>query len=459
MAHDMRSAPQTGADPDEVQRPITDRGVLAWLRRNLFRSRVDGLITIIVGAILLWFLAGILGWIIGEARWAVVTENLSTLMRGIYPQEQIGRVTLSVMLIVGLTGLSWGTWGRRFTQIGAVFLTVAVVLIAAPALQAGGASAGQGAPNTLAAYLNTQLLPLLAVLREPVFTLIIVLAIGAAAGALVRRVNYVLISRTLVIIWFAAIPVVLILIRGLNPETPLVPLVPSNLWGGLLLTFMLAFVASVFCFPLGVGLALGRVSGGSARRGEKGLRGWWRAQGNYPVIKLFCTLYIEFFRGIPLVTVLFTANILVGFALGNAEIDSVVRAMIALTLFEAAYVAEIVRGGLQAVPKGQAEAARALGLNPVQATLLITLPQALRVVIPSLVGQFITLFKDTSLVAIVGLLDLIGIGQSVITRGEYAGTQREMYTFVALVYFVICFVMSVAARQLERSGSGRIAAR
>jgi general L-amino acid transport system permease protein len=159
------------------------------------------------------------------------------------------------------------------------------------------------------------------------------------------------------------------------------------------------------------------------------------------------------------VTVLFTANILVGFALGNAEIDSVVRAMIALTLFEAAYVAEIVRGGLQAIPPGQAEAARALGLNPVQATLLITLPQALRVVIPSLVGQFITLFKDTSLVTIVGLLDLIGIGQSVITRGEYTGTQREMYTFIALVYFVICFVMSVAARQLERSGSGRIKAR
>jgi general L-amino acid transport system permease protein len=424
------------------------------MRRNLFKSRVDTVMTIVIGLILLWFLGSLFRWAVTEARWAVITENLSTLMRGIYPQEQIQRVTAAVLLVVGLTGLSWGVWGRRFTQIGAVFLTLAVVLVVAPLFQRGAAEAG-----SLGAYLDMQLLPLIDVLRVPLLQLMLILCLGALVGFAVRRLNYEVVSRGLVVLWFMAIPVVLLLIRGLSPETPLVPLVPTNLWGGLLLTFMLAFVASVFCFPLGIALALGRMSGARARRGEKGLRGWWRAQGSYPVIKFFSTVYIEFFRGIPLVTVLFTANILVGFALGNAEIDSVVRAMIALTLFEAAYVAEIVRGGLQAIPPGQAEAARALGLNPVQATLLITLPQALRVVIPSLVGQFITLFKDTSLVTIVGLLDLIGIGQSVITRGEYTGTQREMYTFIALVYFVICFVMSVAARQLERSGSGRIKAR
>jgi general L-amino acid transport system permease protein len=193
--------------------------------------------------------------------------------------------------------------------------------------------------------------------------------------------------------------------------------------------------------------------------GEKGLRGWLRSLGNLPVIKLFCILYIELFRGAPLVAVLYTGNLLVGFALGSAEIDSVVRAMVALTLFEAAYVAEIVRGGLQALPPGQAEAAKAIGLNPIQSTVLIVLPQALRTVIPSLVGQFITLVKDTSLVAVISLTDLLYIADSVRQKAEYSGTQREMYIFVASVYFVICYAMSIAARRIERSGSGRITAR
>jgi general L-amino acid transport system permease protein len=216
------------------------------------------------------------------------------------------------------------------------------------------------------------------------------------------------------------------------------------LWGGLLLTFMLAFVAIVACFPLGVLLALGRTSGGPKGK-----------LGRYPVIKLFCIAYIEFLRGVPLVTVFFTANLIVPLALGDNSIDAVVRAMVALTLFEAAYIAEIVRGGLQAIPPGQAEAARAIGLSPVQATLFIILPQAIRIVIPTLVGQFITMFKDTSLVAIIGLFDLLGLTRSVLAQPEFTNNYREAYIFVAAVYFVFSYGMSYAARQLEKTGSGR----
>jgi general L-amino acid transport system permease protein len=186
----------------------------------------------------------------------------------------------------------------------------------------------------------------------------------------------------------------------------------------------------------------------------RGLAAWWRGLGNYPLIKLFCIAYIEFLRGVPLVTVFFTANLVVPLALGDANIDAVVRAMVALTLFEAAYIAEIVRGGLQALPPGQLEAARALGLSPVRATLLITLPQALRIVIPTLVGQFITMFKDTSLVAIIGLTDLLGISRSVLSQSAFTGRHREIYLFIAVIYFVFSYGMSYAARQLERSGSG-----
>ncbi len=434
-----------------VERPRPDRSAFGWLRYNLFRTPTDTLLTIIVTVLVAVLGGRVLVWALSDAKWAVVTDNLRVLMQGLYPLEQQQRVVIAVLLLVGLGGISWGVWRRRFRSIAAALFATILILLLLPLIERRLLGS-----DSVANYLNTQLLPLLDVLRAPLLQLIVLILLGYIAGRLLRSANDVLSSRAMLIAWLFSIPLVLLLIRGLTPDTPVVPLVPTSLWGGLLLTFMLAFVSMVACFPLGILLALGRTSGGVARRGERGLRGWWRSQGNYPIIKLFCTLYIELIRGIPLVTVLFTANLLVPLALGSAEIDAVVRAMVALTLFEAAYIAEIVRGGLQALPPGQLEAARAVGLNPVQATLLITLPQALRTVIPALVGQFITLFKDTSLVAIIGLLDLIGIGQSVVANPQYGGSQREIYVFIALVYFVICYAMSIAARQLERSGSGSL---
>jgi len=219
------------------------------------------------------------------------------------------------------------------------------------------------------------------------------------------------------------------------------PLTDTARWGGLLLTIMLTVVGIIASFPIGVLLALGRRS-------------------SLPVISTFCTLYIEFVRGVPLITVLFMAQLLV--PLVNpalAETPGIFRAMVGIVLFSAAYLAENVRGGLQSVPPGQEEAAKALGLNTFQITVYITLPQALRTVIPALVGQFISLFKDTSLVAIVGLLDLVGMAKNVVAQNEFLQRQREVLLFIVLIYFIFSYSMSTLSKRIEASGAGKTLAR
>ncbi len=442
-------------------------GPLAWLRKNLFHSLPDTILTIIVAVVLYAILSRFFQWAIGEAQWAVITENFRVLMQGLYPVDQGWRIALSVVIIMVLAGASAGIWGRIVTSMAVLLLVAVIIFVLLPL--ADSVSWGNG---DLSRYLSAELIPLLKVLQLPVLLLVACLGVGYAAGRRARAISQQRASRITLVLWLVSIPLTFFLVRGFgSARTPVLPLVATNQWGGLLLTFMLAFVAIVCCFPLGILLALGRMSGGSTARraivrrplwwlnpleGGVVVADWWRSLGHYPIIKLFCTLYIEFLRGVPLVTVFFTANLIVPIALGSTEIDAVVRAMVALTLFEAAYIAEIVRGGLQAIPPGQYEAAKALGLNAAQSTVLITLPQALRVVIPALVGQFITMFKDTSLVAIIGLLDLLGIAQGIIAQKEFTGRQRETFVFVAMVYFVFSYGMSRAARQLERSGSGSL---
>lgn len=167
------------------------------------------------------------------------------------------------------------------------------------------------------------------------------------------------------------------------------------------------------------------------------------------MINWLCVIYIELIRGVPFISVLFMAQLMLPLFLPGITIDRVVRAMAGVIIFSAAYLAENVRGGLQSIPRGQHEAARALGLSSWQTTLLIILPQALRAVIPILVGQFIALFKDTSLVVIVGLLDLMGIARTVLAQPDFLGLQAEVYTFVAVVYGVFCYLMSAFSQRLE----------
>lgn len=237
--------------------------------------------------------------------------------------------------------------------------------------------------------------------------------------------------RVMTLLWVISPFFIWYLLAGFE-NSSILPLVEYGKWGGLLLSFVLAIFGILASFPIGVLLALGR-------------------QSNMPIIKWMSTLYIEVVRGVPFITVLFMAQVMLPLILPpDVRVAGMFRAMVATALFSAAYLAENVRGGLQAIPKGQYEAADALGLSTFQQMYFIVLPQALRTVIPPIVGQFIGLFKDTSLVAIVGLLDFLKVSQSILSQAGFLGAQKEVYLFAALVYFVFSFAMSSASIKLEK---------
>jgi general L-amino acid transport system permease protein len=236
-------------------------------------------------------------------------------------------------------------------------------------------------------------------------------------------------GRRLAIVWFGGLSAVFLLMAG---GLPGMRRVETALWSGLPLTLILAVVGMLFGFPLGVLLALGRRS-------------------RLPAVRAICVGYIELVRGVPLITVLFMASLMLPLFLpAGMTIDKLLRAQIAIILFAAAYLAEVVRGGLQAIPKGQVEAADALGLSYFQRTRLIVLPQALAMVIPPLVNSFIGMFKDTSLVIIVSLFDLLGATGFALTDANWQGFAIEAYVFIALIYWAFCFFMSRYSQVLER---------
>ena len=214
---------------------------------------------------------------------------------------------------------------------------------------------------------------------------------------------------------------------GLKPvETPL--------WGGLLVTLVVAIVGIVVSFPLGILLALGRRS-------------------EMPIVKMFCVIFIEFWRGVPLITVLFMSSVMLPLFLPDGvSFDKLLRALIGVALFSSAYMAEVIRGGLQAIPKGQYEAANAMALTFWQGTRLVIMPQALKMVIPGIVNTFIGLFKDTSLVLIIGLFDLLGIVQQNMTDPNWISpnTPATGFVFAAFVFFIFCFGMSRYSAYMER---------
>lgn len=210
------------------------------------------------------------------------------------------------------------------------------------------------------------------------------------------------------------------------------PFVDTNSWGGLLLDFVISFVTVAGSLPLGIALAIGR-------------------QSELPVVRTLSVGFIELWRGVPLLTVLFMSAVLVPLFLpGGVSVDRLVRAMIALVLFNAAYMAEVVRGGLQGVPLGQEEAAYSLGLHWGQVQGRIVLPQALRIVVPGIVNTVVDLFKDVTLVTIIGLSDLLGAVSQALKDPAWLGFAAEGYVFSALVFFVCCFALSAYGRGVER---------
>jgi general L-amino acid transport system permease protein len=382
--------------------PVTVVGPIAWLRQNLFSGWVNSIVTVLIALALAWVALGIGQWAVTEARWSVVTNNLRLFLIGQYPATQAWRIWLDLGLISVLAGLSAGVFGRS-TRVLAVTLSACQVILAALVL-----TSPLGIVPAGALVLNA--------------ALVWVAYVVGLRGIVPRR--------PLVFAWLVSLPISFLLIAGIG-ETPLQS-VSTNVWGGLLLTVLIATVGIVLSFPLGVMLALGRRS-------------------QLPVVRILSTGYIELIRGVPLVTILFMADIILPLFLpGEWRLDRVARAMGGVTLFSAAYLAENVRGGLQAIPTGQIEAASALGLTGVQTNLYVVLPQALRAVIPANVGLFISLLKDTTLVTIIGLLELLGISRSILAQPNSFGAAMEVYVFIAAVFFVLCYAMSQASYRLER---------
>lgn len=382
-------------EPEALKPPIASISLLDWLRKNLFSNWLNSVLTVAALYLLYLILSSAVEFVSG-VQWGIVTANLKLFMVGRYPPDQLWRVQACVSLVALLFGASWAIWHSIARQIA----------IAVAALFA-----------TLA------LLPFESALRLWLAANVGLVGLGFGLGYLTKARQAVIIS------WLLSIPAVFFLLYGFNA----LPTVSTDQWGGLLLTVTLAAVGIIASFPLGVLLAVGRTS-------------------TYPAIRYFSILWIEVIRGVPLVTIIFMAQVMLPLFLPEGlTVERVVKSMAAFTIFTSAYLAETVRGGLQSIPPGQGEAAKALGLNPLHALYLIILPQALRAVIPALVGQFISLFKDTSLVAIVGLLDLAGVAQAAANQKDFLGHQPEAFLFIAAIYFVFSFSMSYASRRLEKS--------
>lgn len=382
--------------------PVERYSVLGWIYKNLFSTWYNGLLTFLALALVYAVARPVLSWAFTQARWDVVTVNMRLLMVGQYPLTELWRVWLCLHLLAAICGLSWGIWIRGRRLLGLILLAMPLGL-ALGLIQAGSP-----------ARIHLLILPVVA---------LVAYILGRLAG---RRIQ-----RTVITLWLVYLPLGMLIIAGLTKESDPLRAVASNVWGGLLLTLLLTAVGILVSFPMGVLLALGRRS-------------------ELPIIRWVSIGYIEIVRGVPLVTILFMAQIMLPLFLpADITIDRVTRAMVGIILFTSAYQAENIRGGLQVIPTGQYDAAKALGLSGLQTTVLIILPQALRNVIPVLVGQFIALYKDTSLVAIVGLLDLLGIAKSIVSQPQFIGLQREAYLFVTLIYWVFSYVMAYLSQRLE----------
>ena len=402
--------------------PVKTGGFSGWVKASLFSTPRDTVLTIIFGALILIGLYKLLPWLVFNSVWdtaslrecrevnaagacfAVVVERFNQLLFGFYPSESYWRPILAFLLMfVAFAPLLHENLPRKLLWFSAAFPLVAWYLLwggslAAPVLVV----ASLVAAFFIARFLSTVAGPMI-----------------AAGGALVALVLWYLLIHSSAV-------------SALSSATPLLQPVESAKFGGFMLTFVIGVTGIVGSLPLGIILALGRKS-------------------DMPVVKMICVGFIEFIRGVPLITLLFVASTLLNYFLPpGTTFDLILRVLIMVTLFASAYMAEVIRGGLAALPRGQYEAADALGLTYWQATQKIVLPQALKISIPGIVSTFIGLFKDTTLVSIIGLLDPIGIMNPIRSSSEWNGIIWELPIFIGLVFFIFCFTMSRYSMYFER---------
>ena len=387
--------------------PPSPPGAMEWIRKNLFSNWYNSLLTILGATVVYFTLINIITWVFNTADWRPVTVAPLLYLVGQYPREELWRAGISLLMVTFLVGMSWGVW-KRYVRAFAIFMGILLGILAVFPLET-----------------TTITLPI------RVFMLVnpFLIYLGYRIGRL-QSVH----GRHVAMLWLIALLLIPLVILPGFENSSLLPKVPTTVWGGLLITLLLSVGGIVLSFPIGVLLALGRRS-------------------SLPVVKLFSIFFIEVVRGVPLVTILFMFSIILALFLpSESRIDRVIRALMGTVVFSAAYTAENVRGGLQAIPPGQVEAAKAMGLKNFHITLLIVLPQALRLVIPTIVGQFISLFKDTTLVYIVGINDLLGIGNAVLNLNpEFVRLQMEVYLFIAVIFWVFSYFMSYASLQLEKA--------
>lgn len=417
-------------DPNFSAPPITQVGPIAWLRKNLFNGVFNSILTIVCALVIYSIISSLLTWAFTAAEWQVLSSNIQLFFVGRYPAELIWRAWMTFSVVVGLAGLTWGILSRGdrlFSTVSMALLGAFAIICYGLSIIAGG-NAVREACDASGPCVGLHLLSGFTAVPQ-LWGMLVLLIIGGLIGRAVG-IKAPEVGSWLPLTWFISFFVIFWLLEGglFLREVELSRLGQT----GLLLTLLTAIVSIVLSFPIGVLLALGR-------------------QSPLPVVRSVSVAYIEVIRGLPLIGILFMAQVMLPLVLPvGLNIPTLFRAMAGLTIFSSAYLAENVRGGLQSIPRGQIEAAKALGLNGALLTLLIVLPQALRAVIPTIVGQFISLFKDTSLLYIVGLAELVGISQSILSNPNFLGKHSEVYLFVAVIYFIFCYAMSFASRRIEK---------
>ena len=387
-----------------VREPATPR---EWVRENLFSSPFNTLLTVVFGLFAAFLLFQVTKLVFFTGEWRVFEVNARSYMTGRWPLEELWRVWVAVYLVAVLAGAGVGvarlrpTWSLRKAVVGgALGLFALLVLVYA---------------------VDTML----------VWSLLAGVVVAIAAGVVIGRAGGHRLMRPLLIAWLLAFPAVIIIFQAFDG-------VPPRLWGGFVLNITVAVVGIFVSFPIGVLLALGRRS-------------------SFPAIRMFCVGFIELIRGAPLYVLLITGAFLLPLLLPpQLELPLVIRAMLIYVIFSAAYVAEIVRGGLQGVHHGQYEASRALGLSVTKIMALVILPQALRSTIPTMISHFISLFKDTSLISLAGPFTdaLRSARRASATLGE-AGNSLEALLPAALMFWIVAYSMARWSQRLEeRLGVG-----
>ncbi len=401
--------------------PVTETGVVKWTRTNLFSTIPNTILTLVALYALIWLVWSVFPWFangvwdaasIRDCReildgrtggcFAVLTERWNQLLFGFqYPSELYWRPALAFVLL---------------------FVAIAPVLFF------------QYLPSKMLVF--TALYPFLAYflvwggsILAPIFALV-----GFAVGYLVYQ-RFV--AQSFAMGFFGGVVAAFVTwwILGWIPVEGILAMqqVESRQIGGFMLNLILGTVCVSLSIPIGIALALGR-------------------QSSLPIIKWICVVFIEFIRGVPLITLLFVANVVLAYFLPpNSNFDLIIRVIIMITAFASAYIAEVIRGGLAALPRGQYEAADSLGLDYAQAMRLIILPQALKISIPGIVNVAVGLFKDTTLVSIISMFDLVGmIRGPILASTEWNGVYWELWAFAAALFFVVCFGISKYSQWLER---------